>query len=402
MSVVLNLLFFPPTQDPLLRSFIESFGFASSFLFMPFGSLFLGYLGDRFGRSNIIVLTTTTMALCCMTLACLPTYAQIGISSAIIVTICRMIQSVSVIAEYNGTDIYVTETIKPPLQYPMVAYTQVFGALGAIAALGVGALFNNTRFFFPETANYSWRVVFLLGAVVGAVGTIARRSLKEATEFADRAKSIKKEYEKKEIKLDLDTKGFHSQRPLGAYIAYFCLHCAKPVSMYFVYFYCGKLLANNFDFSPGRVMANNCFVAVADFFGLWCLAQLSYRIHPLKLLKAKTLFCLLVIAFFPIAMSSYKCPEVILFFQCFCAMFAFDQMPATPIFYKYFPPLRRFTYSAFIVACAKGTVYAILPICSTLVTKSYGYSGMLMLLFPAGICFFFSAAFFEKKEKENR
>jgi MFS family permease len=400
MSVVLNLLFFPPTQDPVLQSFITSFGFASSFLVMPFGSLFLGYLGDKFGRSNIIVLTTTTMAFCCLTLAALPTYAQIGISSAIILTVCRMLQSVSVIAEYSGTDIYISEMVKPPVQYPATAYTEVFGALGAIAALGVGAAFTNLKFFSGSAMEYSWRIAFLFGAIVAVVGTIARRSLKDATEFADRAKLIKKNCDKVNIKLNLDIKGLYSQKPLRTYFAYFCLHCAKPVSMYFVYFYCGNLLAENFAFTPGKVISNNLLVAIADFFGIFCLAQLSYKIPPLKLLKFKTLACLSIVVFFPTAMHLYKSPGLVLFFQCFCVAFAFDQVPATPIFYKYFPPFRRFTYSAFIVSCSKGLVYAILPIASALLTKALGHWGMLLLLLPAGICFLFSISFFERREEE--
>ncbi len=401
MSVVLNVLFFPPTQDPLLKSFITSFGFASSFFFMPFGSVFLGFLGDKLGRSNIIVITTTTMAFCCLTLASLPTYAQIGISSAIILTICRVLQSVSVIAEYTGTDLYIAETVKPPMQYPTTAYTQVFGELGAIAALSVGALFTNVEFFSGSMMEYAWRGAFLFGAVVGIVGTIARKSLKEATEFADRTNLMKKEYDKKNIRLNLDIKGLYSQRPLPTYFAYFCLHCAKPVSMYFVYFYCGNLLADNFSFTTGRVISNNLLVALADFFGVLCLAQLSYKIHPLKLLKFKTLTCLVVVAFFPIVMQLHQSPATVLFFQCFCAMFAFDQVPATPMFYKYFPPLRRFTYSALLVSCAKGLVYAVLPIISLPLTKQCGYFGMPLLLLPAGLCFFCSAVFFEKREKEN-
>jgi MHS family proline/betaine transporter-like MFS transporter len=401
MSVILNALFFPPIEDPSLKSFLTSFGFASSFLFMPFGSVFLGYLGDRFGRSSIIVLTTMCMALCCVTLATLPTYAQIGITAAVIVTVCRMLQSVTMIAECVGTEIYITEAIKPPMQYPAVAYAEVFGALGNIVALGVGAAFTNIKFFSGSAMEYSWRGAFLFGAVVGLVGTTARKSLKEAVSFSNRQALFKEKFSEVGIKLNLDTKGLYSKKPAKTYVVYFLMKCSQPVSMYFAYFYFGDLLAEKYNFSLGQVISNNLLVAFADFFGLMCLAQLSYKIHPLKLIKAKTLICLSIVAFFPLIMNVYPSSWVVLFFQCVVGMLAFDQLPATPIFYKYFPPFRRFTYSSFFLSSAQLLMYGALPVCTAFLKIHYGYMCVLLIMIPMGICFFFAASFFEKREKEN-
>jgi MFS family permease len=401
MSVILNTLFFPPTEDPTLKSFLTSFGFASSFIFMPFGSVFLGYLGDRFGRSSIIVLTTIGMSLCCITLAALPTYAQIGITAAIVVTICRMLQSVTMIADSVGTEIYIAEAIKPPMQYPMVAYTEVFGALGNIVALGVGAIFTNIKFFSGSAMEYSWRGAFLFGAAVGLVGAAARKSLKDAANFSNRQAFFREKFSEVGIKLDPNIKSLYSQNPGKNYIVYFLMICSQPVSMYFAYFYFGDLLAEKYDFSLGQVISNNLFVAFADFFGLMCLAQLSYKIHPLKLLKAKTIACLSIMAFFPFVMSFYPSSWVVLFFQCTVGMLAFDQLPATPIFYKYFPPFRRFTYSSFFLSSAQLVMYGALPICTAFLQRYYEYACVLLILIPTGLCFFCAVTFFERKEKEN-
>jgi MHS family proline/betaine transporter-like MFS transporter len=401
MSIILNVLFFPPTDDPTLKAFTTSFGLASSFFLVPFGSVFLGYMGDRFGRRNVIMLTTMSMALCCLTLAALPPYAHIGISAAIIVTICRMLQSVSVIAESSGAEIYISETIRPPKQYPMVAYIEVFGAVGNIAALAVGTIFTNVQLFSEGIMQNSWRGAFLFGAVVACIGTAARRSLKEATNFANRQKLIKQEFKRNDLNWNPDIGGINSQKPLGTYLAYFCMNCAKPVSMYFVYFYCGDLLAERFHFTTAQVIGNNLLVAIADFFGLMVLARLSYKIAPLKLLRFKALLFLSIVVFLPTAMKHYNSPTVVLFFQCFGAILAFDQVPATPVFYKYFPPFRRFTYSIFLISCAKCLVYGISPLWAALVTRIYGYSGILLMLIPAGICFLASVAYFEKREKES-
>jgi MHS family proline/betaine transporter-like MFS transporter len=279
----------------------------------------------------------------------------------------------------------------------MVAYTEVFAALGNIVALGVGAIFTHVQ-FFANASEYSWRGAFFFGACIGLVGSVARKSLKEATGFANRQKLIKETFDKNKINWNPDIMGIHSQKPSTTYFMYFLMQCAQPVSMYFAYFYLGELLVDKFGFSHGQMISNNFFVACADFFGLLFLARLSYKIHPFKLLKAKTLICLSIVIFFPIALKAYPSSWMILFFQCVIGMFAFDQLPATPIFYKYMPPFRRFTYSSFFLSSAQLLMYGVLPICSAILGKRYGYNVVLLIVIPTGIAFFASISYFERKE----
>jgi MFS family permease len=55
------------------------------------------------------------MALSCVIMANLPTYAQIGITASWIVTICRILQGLSSLGEVIGAEIYLVESIKPPI-----------------------------------------------------------------------------------------------------------------------------------------------------------------------------------------------------------------------------------------------------------------------------------------------
>jgi len=65
------------------------------------------------------------MSISCVVMANLPTYAQIGISAAWVVTICRMVQGLSSMGEIIGAEIYITEITKPPVQYPAVSFIAV-------------------------------------------------------------------------------------------------------------------------------------------------------------------------------------------------------------------------------------------------------------------------------------
>lgn len=142
MAVLLNELFFPKT-DPFTASLITAFSFCSTYLLRPFGALIFGYIGDYIGRKSVVILTTLLMAVSCAVLASLPTYAQIGITASWVITLCRIVQGMVATAEVRGAELYLTESSKPPVQYPLVALITVFSALGTTAALGIASIFTN-------------------------------------------------------------------------------------------------------------------------------------------------------------------------------------------------------------------------------------------------------------------
>ena len=86
MAVLLNEIFFPQ-YDPFTTSIVTAATFCSTFVFRPIGALIFGRIGDKFGRKPTIVITTAMMAISCLVMANLPTYAQIGITAAWIITI---------------------------------------------------------------------------------------------------------------------------------------------------------------------------------------------------------------------------------------------------------------------------------------------------------------------------
>jgi MFS family permease len=136
MAVLLNELFFPKT-DPHTAALITAFAFCSTYFLRPFGALIFGYIGDHIGRKTTVIITTMMMAVSCIIMANLPTYAQIGIGAAWIVTVCRIIQGLSSMGEIIGAQIYVAEITKPPAGYSVVSFVSLASAVGGLAALGV-------------------------------------------------------------------------------------------------------------------------------------------------------------------------------------------------------------------------------------------------------------------------
>jgi hypothetical protein len=64
------------------------------------------------------------------------------------------------------------------------------------------------------------------------------------------------------------------------------------------------------------------------------IISLSYRIHPFKILRAKLYLFFTSISLFLVVLSYTAEPLYVRLFQCLAALFVFDHVPATPIFYK--------------------------------------------------------------------
>lgn len=398
MAVLLNELFFPKT-DPFTASLLSAFAFCSSYLLRPFGALIFGFIGDFIGRKSVIVITTITMAITCTTIAVLPTYAQIGITASWVITICRMVQGMAASAESRGAEIYITESVKPPLQYPLVAIITVFSAVGTSLALGVSSIFTNVNIFGTE--SHYWRVAFFLGAIIGLVGGVARTSLREASDFANKKKMLKMKFADNKIDWDKnylkDT--FDNEKAFLTSLAYFIICCARPPCFYFIYIYCSDILKHDFGLPAGEVISHNFWVSIVDMGGLLFLAYISSKIYPLTILKVKLFLFFACIIFFPAAMHTYPSQMTVFVFQCLASLFVFDDVPASPVFFTHFPIIKRFTYTSLLSSFAKLMTYAITSFGLVYSTKYFEYYGIFLILIPIGILYYLAVKYFEGLEK---
>ena len=165
MAVVLNELFFPK-YDPFTNSLLSAFAFCSTFAFKPLGALIFGYIGDKVGRQHTVVITTMIMAISCLIMANVPTYAQIGITASWVITICRALQGMSSIGESVGAELYTAEMIKPPLRYRAVALIGFAGVVGMVVSLMVARIILGLEI--------SWRIIFWIGALIALRSAIPR------------------------------------------------------------------------------------------------------------------------------------------------------------------------------------------------------------------------------------
>lgn len=397
MAVLLNGLFFPQT-DPHTASLLAAFAFCSTFVLRPFGALFFGYIGDHIGRKPTVVITTIMMAISCIVMANLPTYDQIGISAAWIATICRIVQGLSSMGERVGAEIYLTEMIKAPLKYPLVAFVSVFADIGSMMALVVASLVT--------LVGFDWRVAFWIGACIAVIGSVARTRLRETPEFVDMKRRMKRALE--DATRDglgnaaelLKSTNFALKEKVNKRTAsaFFLIYCGYPVCFYFSFIYCATILKNTFGFTPEQIIHQNLIVSIVQLLTCVIFASLSYKIHPLKIMKAKVIVFLMCIVLYPYFLSNIQTPGQLLILQSLIFLFLPTDMPGNPIFLKYFPIFKRFTSYSLLYAISRALMYLVTSFALVYLTEVFGSLGLLIIMLPVGFGYLWGVLQFEKLE----
>lgn len=399
MASVLNDIFFPKT-DPHTAALLTAFAFCSTFILRPFGAIFFGYIGDRIGRKSTVILTTMMMAFSCIIMANLPTYAQIGITAAWAVTLCRVIQGLSSMGEIVGAEIYLTELIKSNARYPAVGLMACSSAFGTMMALAVSML--------VFALGLEWRLAFWFGACIALVGTIARTRLRETPDFADMKRRMKLAIENSNEEglgqaaqlLKKTNYTWKEKINWKSTWIFFLLYSAWPVCFYFSYIHCGLILKNEFHFTSEQIIKQNFIVSIIQCISFLFFALISGKIAPLKILKFKifTLFPFVLLC--PYLLYNSSSYLHIFFIQSFVMLFSLTPAPAMPIFVNSFPIFKRFTLMSFLYATTRALMYVITSFGLVWLTKFFGHWGLWWIMIPMCVTFYVGVIHFEKKQLE--
>jgi MHS family proline/betaine transporter-like MFS transporter len=400
MAMLLNGLFFPKT-DPHTADLLTAFAFCSTYALRPFGALLFGYIGDHIGRKSTVVITTLMMSVACLIIANLPTYAQIGITASFAVTACRALQGLSSFGEKKGAEIYLAEITQPPMRYPIVSLLVVSASIGTMAALGIASLFT--------VHNFNWRIVFWVGAAIAMVGSLARTRLRETPDFVDRKRLMKQAIENhKENNMGRAAELLKQAVPSWKQkvewktsLAFLLITCAGPICFYFSFIYCGTLLKNNFGYTAEQVIHHNFVLSIVDLIVLLFFALLSYKIHPLKILKCKAAIYVPFFLLLPLMLSYTGSPALLFLVQAINLAFALTESPAVAVFIMRFPVFRRFTYYGIIAAISSAILNTATAFGFIYITDALGFWGLLCIMLPINLGFLWGLRHFGKLEKAS-
>lgn len=398
MAVLLNEIFFPQT-DAHTTSLLAAFAFSSTFVFRPIGAFIFGWMGDHFGRKSTIIWTTMLMSMSCLLMANLPTYSQIGVAAAWLMTLCRIVQGVSSMGEIVGAQIYVAESVRRPASYPAVALITMASPVGTMAALGVSFLV--TSFYM------NWRLAFWIGGIVALVGAVARTRLRETPDFLEMKRQQLKQNlaavnqrEKQKSSSQTPNIPWQDRVRLKSLISYFSISCGWPLSLYLAYLYFNPILKNDYGYSPAQIIERNFLLSVLFMVPLIFLSLLSYRVHPLKILKIRGIFIFLLMAALPYLITNVSSPLQLFFVQALILILPLDSVPAEAVLIYHLPITRRCTLASFLYAFSRAIVFIITSFGLIYLTNYFGPFGLWFITLPVASAYFYGILYFEGLERK--
>ena len=185
-STVTGLVFaqlYFPKSDPAVGT-LQAFGiYAVGFAARPVGAAIFGHYGDRIGRKSTLIATLLLMGIATFLVAFVPTYDQIGIWGAVLLTILRFIQGVGVGGEWGGSVLMSMEWTKTNSHRGFVASWPQFGVpaglfLANLAVLAFSQI-SGTHFL-----AWGWRIPFFLSILLVAIGLYIRLNVLETPVFS--------------------------------------------------------------------------------------------------------------------------------------------------------------------------------------------------------------------------
>ncbi|GAA3280810.1 MFS transporter [Paenarthrobacter aurescens] len=181
-ALIFGPLFFSPLgpDGALIASFATyGVGFAAR----PFGGLIFGYIGDRFGRKMVLILTIALMGTASFAIGLLPTFEQAGMLGAVLLVTLRIIQGLGAGAEQAGATTLISE-VAPRRRRGFYASLPFVGIqLGTLLGAGTFALIALADKSVLQ--GWLWRVPFLASFILIAVAIFIRLKLKETPAFQE-------------------------------------------------------------------------------------------------------------------------------------------------------------------------------------------------------------------------
>jgi metabolite-proton symporter len=185
-SIASGLIFaklYFPNSDPLVGT-LNAFGiYAIGFIARPIGAAIFGHYGDRIGRKSTLIITLMLMGVATFLVALVPTYEQIGIWGAVLLTVLRFIQGVGVGGEWGGSVLLSMEWARTHDNRGFIASWPQFGVpaglfLANLAVLGF-SYYSGDQFLV-----WGWRIPFFLSAILVAIGLWIRLGVMETPVFS--------------------------------------------------------------------------------------------------------------------------------------------------------------------------------------------------------------------------
>ncbi len=392
MAVLLNELFFSQT-DPFTTKLVTIFTFCSTFILRPVGGFIVGWVGDHIGRKNTVIITTILMAICCIIMANLKTYSDIGIMASFTVIFCRMLQGFTSMGEILGAQLYIMESLKPPYSYICTSIINIQSKLGGSFALLVA--------YFATSIAFDWRIAFWIGAIIAIVGIVARTKLRETPEFIDYKKRlrIQTELEKQNNNTLINSNIVKEKLDKKIVLSYFIMHLPFAIYFYIAYIYTVPFMKVKLGMNSEQIITQNLKFSALHLIFLLLVIPLLKKFHPLKLAKVSIIVSSILVLSLPYLFKITDNLISLIFLQLLVLLFPSFTSPTELTCFKHIPISKRFKILGIAFGIASVIGYGVAPIILEFSKVFIGDFCIWLICIPGMICYWLAVKYMEKIEK---
>jgi MHS family metabolite:H+ symporter-like MFS transporter len=185
-GIIFGDVFFPDAT-PVMALLSSFAAYSVGFVARPIGALLFGWLGDRYGRKLVMVITIALMGGSTTLIGLIPGYAQIGFWAPVCLVILRFSQGLGAGAELSGGTVMLGE----------YAPVKRRGLVSSIIGLGSnsGTLLASLTWLLVLQMDkeallaWGWRIPFLCSILIAIVALYIRHNLRETPVF-ERQKAL--------------------------------------------------------------------------------------------------------------------------------------------------------------------------------------------------------------------
>jgi MFS family permease len=176
-----------PNDNEFVSLMLSFVTFGVGFLMRPLGAIVLGAYMDRHGRRKGLILSLVIMSAGVVIIACVPTYATIGVAAPVLVVLARLLQGFSAGAESSGVSFYLAEIARPGRRGFYVSWQSASQQVSVVVAAVIGVVLALTL-TTQQLDAWGWRVPFLIGSLIVPFVFWIRRTLPETETFENHAR----------------------------------------------------------------------------------------------------------------------------------------------------------------------------------------------------------------------
>jgi MHS family proline/betaine transporter-like MFS transporter len=178
-SVILAPNFFH-TQSEQLTKILGLVTFSMTFFLKPLGSVILGHIGDKYGRKTALNFSLLAITLATTGIGLIPSFAQIGWLSGVLLITCLVIQGTCLGGQYTGAIIYIQEHTKKEYAAFACGLMISIGFFGTLLGTAISFFFYNIH-----ELGWQWRIPFLLSSLIGLTLYHFAKNMKETPLFTE-------------------------------------------------------------------------------------------------------------------------------------------------------------------------------------------------------------------------